>query len=326
MMLGGTLETSARSRMMFWGAVALPGLVVFATGLLWIPSPFFEQWHLTGLDPRVGASSGTFIVALAGAACIGWAGEWLRTTVRAGRALGPLARAACGLAAAVIAGTLVYSLLRPLPGLATVEVGPPPDAQTYVWWVLSPIATFARLRWIDFLTWASFWGAYGWAGVVLPWFVIVVLTALVSLAAIRSLVATGSSDRDAVGTRRHRRRVRRHCDQQLWPPPQRARPLLDWSVPPGTCTAGGSGADAIAGAALEWRARGRPSRACSSRSWVCDAVLARELLRVGRDDLHRTVVIRSSPAAVSLEKRVCRMPSGPAEIAIDGLPARMTTR
>ena len=153
----------------FWGGFALPGVVLFATGLLWIPSPFYEQWRLAEFDPRAGISTTSFVLALSAAACAGALAERLAATAApAVRALGQFARACAALGALFVAGTLASSAWLSLPRLDTVEVVAPASASAYVRTVLLTLATWPRVRGFDFLTWTSLWGGFGWADTILP--------------------------------------------------------------------------------------------------------------------------------------------------------------
>jgi hypothetical protein len=174
----------------FWSGLAAPSLVLFGTRLLWIPSPFYEQWHLTSFDPRAGLSSAAFLLVVSGGACCGALGEWLlRLAVTVLRTLAPIARACAVLGALAIAATLVWSAWAPLPMLTTVESVPPESAFGYVQSVLVTLGTWARVRGFDFLTWTSLWGGFGWLNAILPEPTISIVTVLAAAAAIVTLIA-----------------------------------------------------------------------------------------------------------------------------------------
>lgn len=183
----------------FWAGMALPGLVLFGTRLLWIPSPFYEQWQLSTFDPRGGISSATFLLVLCGGAVLGAAAEWLlRRAVPLVKVAGVVARVACVLGAVAILVTLAWSVQWPLPVLQTVETLNYQSAGSYVQAVLLPLATAARVRGFDFLTWTSLWGGFGWADAILPSPAIAVVTVMAAGAAIFTLVMAA---RDATGRR-----------------------------------------------------------------------------------------------------------------------------
>lgn len=161
----------------FWGGLVAPALVLLGTGLLWIPSPFYEQWHLDTFDPRTGLSAGTFLLGLAAGAGAGFAAEWLvRLAPALPRALGFIARVFCAVGALGILATFMWSAFAPLPVLPTVESVPFESALDYVRAVLLPLATAARFRGFDFLTWTTLWGGFGWADAILPAAAIAVAT------------------------------------------------------------------------------------------------------------------------------------------------------
>ena len=54
--------------------------------------------------------------------------------------------------------------------------------------VLWPLATAARLRQFDFLTWTTLWGGFGWADAILPAAALAIVTAFVMGAAVVTLV------------------------------------------------------------------------------------------------------------------------------------------
>jgi hypothetical protein len=173
----------------FWSGLAAPGLVLFGTRLLWIPAPFYEQWHLTRFDPRAGISSAAFLLALSGGACCGALGEWLlRRAAAIPRVLAYVARACAASGAVAIGATLVWSTWVQLPTLKTVESVAPASALAYVQSVLVPLATWARVRGFDFLTWTSLWGGFGWADAILPATVISIVTVLAAAAAMVTLI------------------------------------------------------------------------------------------------------------------------------------------
>jgi hypothetical protein len=97
-------------------------------------------------------------------------------------------RIACAIGALGICASLVWSLFAPLPHLWPIGSGPAPTPATYVWAVLSTVATAARVRDFDFLTWTSLWGGFGWINPVLPPFAIAAVTIAVSLAAAGTLL------------------------------------------------------------------------------------------------------------------------------------------
>lgn len=183
----------------FWTGVALPGVVLFGTRLLWIPSPFYEQWHLSTFDPRAGISSATFLLVLCGGALLGAAAEWLlRRAIPLINVAATVARVACVVGAVTIVVTLAWSVGWSLPSLQNVETVNYRSAAAYVQAVLLPLATAARVRGFDFLTWTSLWGGFGWADAILPAPAIAVVTVIAAAAAIGALVMAA---RDATGRR-----------------------------------------------------------------------------------------------------------------------------
>jgi hypothetical protein len=174
----------------FWLGVAAPGLLLFATGALWVPSPFYEQWRLPSFDPRAGLSSTHLLIGLAIGAVTGAAIETALRRAGGGltTAAASIARAACAVAAAAIVVMLAWSIWQPMPVLATVESTPPSSAPVYVTSVMWAWATPARVRGFDFLTWTSLWGGFGWLSAILPSIPIALVTALVSALASGTLV------------------------------------------------------------------------------------------------------------------------------------------
>jgi hypothetical protein len=181
-------ERAAADTWWFWGGAAAPGLVLYGSRLLWVPAPFYEQWQLGGFDPRGGVSTAQFIVALCGGAILGALAERVAGYWPAFRPAAIGARAACALGAAGILATLVWSIFAPLPQLLGIGSGPMPTAGAYVWSVLRTIATAARVREFDFLTWTSLLGGFGWLNPILPATAIAAVTIVLSLAAAGTLV------------------------------------------------------------------------------------------------------------------------------------------
>lgn len=183
--IGGERRTDSA---WFWGGVAVPSLLLFGTGLLWVPTPFYEQWHLAGIDPRGGVSAIQVMLVLAAGAIAGAVAERVAGRVPRLPSAVVVAKGACAIAAVFIAGTLVWSLVAPLPVLYPIEGGPATTAGRYVWSVIATLATAARVRDFDFLTWTSLWGGFGWVNAILPAFVIAAVTIVVSLAGAGTLV------------------------------------------------------------------------------------------------------------------------------------------
>lgn len=178
----------------FWSGLAVPGIVLFGTRLLWIPSPSYDQWHLTSVDPRAGISSASFLLALSGGACCGALGEWLLgRVVSIPRALAYVARACAAAGAVAIAATLAWSTWARLPMLKTVESVAPDSALAYVQSVLVTLGTWARVSGFDFLTWTSLWGGFGWADAILPAAAISIVTVLAAGAAMLTSIAAARS-------------------------------------------------------------------------------------------------------------------------------------
>ena len=92
------------------------------------------------------------------------------------RALGVVARTLCAIGALGILATFTWSARAPLPVLPTVESVPFRSALDYVGAVLLPLATAARFRGFDFLTWTTLWGGFGWADAILPAAAIAIVT------------------------------------------------------------------------------------------------------------------------------------------------------
>ncbi len=183
----------------FWGGLAAPALALFGTGVLWIPAPFYEQWHLTTFDPRGGLSSASFLLILTAGAAAGYLAEWvLRHLPAVTRVAGLAARGLCAIGAVWIAGTLIWSAWGTLPVLAVVERVPPASARDYAMSVLLPLVTAARIRGFDFLTWQTLWGGFGWADTILPSPAIAAATVTAAIAAIVALIAAA---RQREGTR-----------------------------------------------------------------------------------------------------------------------------
>jgi hypothetical protein len=201
---GGLLSRAAPPRgpgdaAWFWGGLAAPGLALFGSRLLWIPAPFYEQWHLSTFDPRGGVSSASFLLILAIGATAGFLAERLLRRVPAvSRGASQVARVLCAIGAVWIAGTLIWSAWGTLPSLAVVERVPPASARDYVVSVLLPLVTAARVRGFDFLTWLTLWGGFGWADTILPSPAIAAATIVAALAAVLALIAAA---RQREGTR-----------------------------------------------------------------------------------------------------------------------------
>jgi hypothetical protein len=172
----------------FWGGVAVPGLVLFGSRLLWVPAPFYEQWQFGGFDPRGGISTAEFMVALCGGAMLGALAERIAGYLPAFRPAAIVARAVCAIGAAGIVATLVWSIFAPLPQLLGIGSGPMPTAGAYVWSVLRTLGTAARVREFDFLTWTSLLGGFGWLNPILPATAIAAVTIVLSLAAAATLM------------------------------------------------------------------------------------------------------------------------------------------
>ena len=179
----------ARDAAWFWAGLAVPGVVLFGTGLLWVPTPFYEQWKFGGFDPRGGVSAVQFIVPLIAGALAGALAERVAGFVAPFRPSEWLARTVCITAALGVCVSLAWSIFAPLPQLPSVESAPAATAAGYVWSVIVTLATAARVRAFDFLTWTSLWGGFGWINPILPAFAIAAVTIIVSLASAGTLVS-----------------------------------------------------------------------------------------------------------------------------------------
>lgn len=178
----------------FWAAVVAPAILLFATGVFTVPTPFYEQWHFEQVSAPGGLSNRAVVLATALLFAVGYLTE--RGRVAAGRKLGSPAwpqRMAQGLvllgAAAVIATALASLFIR-MPHLQTLEQVPA-TARDYVTSVLVNVLTAGRLTQPDLLTWTSFVGAFGWIDTLLPTPVIIVLTTLWVAAAAWLLLRAG---------------------------------------------------------------------------------------------------------------------------------------
>lgn len=171
----------------FWSGLAVPGIVLVGSGLLWVPVPFYEQWRLGGFDPRGGVSAVQFILPLIAGATAGAIAERLAGLLAPARAAAIVARSLCAAGAVGICGCLVWSMFAPLPHLLGIGSGPVPSPGEYAWSVIRTLATAARVREFDFLTWTSLWGGFGWINPVLPSPAIAVVTIAVSLGAAGTL-------------------------------------------------------------------------------------------------------------------------------------------
>jgi hypothetical protein len=180
-----------------WGGLAAPAVVLLASRFLWIPSPFYEQWKLTGFDPRSGLSSASFLTLLGAAALTGALLERLIARLPlVPRAAAWIARTICAALAVTIVVTLAASIWIDLPDLKPVETAKPDSALSYTRSVLLALVTAARVRSFDFLTWTSLWGGFGWADAVLPSPAVAIVTVTIAAAGALTLV-TAARQRDA---------------------------------------------------------------------------------------------------------------------------------
>jgi hypothetical protein len=178
----------------FWGGLAVPSVVLFGSGLLWVPVPFYEQWHLAGIDPRGGVSAIQFILVLAAGAIAGAVAERVAALVSPLPVVVTVAKLACGVGAVFIGGSLVWSIFAPLPTLLPMESAPVSTVGTYVWSVAATLLTAARFRDFDFLTWTTLWGGFGWVNPILPSLAIGLVTIAVSVAAAGTLLRYARQD------------------------------------------------------------------------------------------------------------------------------------
>ncbi|MEX2662739.1 MAG: hypothetical protein WD227_12485, partial [Vicinamibacterales bacterium] len=180
-----------RETALFWTAVAAPVLILFGTGVLFVPGQLYEQWRFEGFQPARGASNlavagGALVVAVAGLglerlwttfAARVWSARWITGAVRV----------LAGIAALGIAGVAAASLFVALPHLPKVHLWTG-SAREFVTHVATTVLTAGRLTDLDLLTWTSFMGTFGWIDTLLPDGLNVAVTAAWALAGVALLL------------------------------------------------------------------------------------------------------------------------------------------
>ena len=195
------VETPRADTIRFWGGLAAPAVILFASGLLWIPSPFYEQWRLTEFDPRAGLSSGSFLAGLLAGALVGGLLErFARSMPFLSRGVGSIARVLSVLTGITIVATIATSIWIDLPVVPPVEATPPASALSYMRSVLAAVTTAVRVRGFDFLTWTSLWGGYGWANAILPQPAVAIVTVAGAFAAVATLSRAARQHHGAMAT------------------------------------------------------------------------------------------------------------------------------
>ena len=180
----------------FWVFFAGPVLLLFGCGVLRVPQPLYDQWHLPGLDPRASFQARTIIGATALTAIAGYGFEraWALLRRRTGLGLGAFRLASMG-GALGIGATLVASLFLQLPATPELEGLHSIGLWSYIRGVLASVLTTARVGDSDFFVWTSFLSGFGWLDTALPQRLVAALTVLGAGAAIWLLVAV-ARDKD----------------------------------------------------------------------------------------------------------------------------------
>ena len=184
-----TANAAKEETLRFWSLIALPSIVLIGSGLLHVPSPAYNQWHLSGLDPAAPFNSGTLLVGTVGGSLAGYGLERLRPRVAGiDRAIAWCRYLALGLAG-WFAFTLVASTIVPMPGIPWLEGNTTMGLGEYVRHALASAATIARVGHTDYFVWGSFLAGFGWLDVFLPDGVIAGLTIAASIVAIVTVLA-----------------------------------------------------------------------------------------------------------------------------------------
>ena len=180
---------SRQDSLRFWAMVALPSIILVGSGFLRVPTPSYNQWHLTGLDPAAPFNSGMLLLATALGATAGYGAERLRERIGGlGRSLTFFRLGVIGLAAWFMA-TLVASLFVPMPTIPWLDGNATMTMKDYLRQVLASTTTIARVGKTDFFVWDSFLAGFGWLDVFLPHPAITAVTLALVVSAIVTLVA-----------------------------------------------------------------------------------------------------------------------------------------
>jgi hypothetical protein len=182
---------------LFWSGCVGPTVLLFGTGLLHVSAPWYNQWHLPGLDPRLPVHSGWVIGAVVILGGVGYAGEvaWSRVMRRCG-GLPPFVSAVGTAFAVWIAATLVLSVFVQLPSMPTLETATEMPLRQYLVGLLKCIITTPRAAGADFFAWTTFLSGFGWLDTFLPQRLLSVLTMIGSVNAIW-LLTTIAVQRDS---------------------------------------------------------------------------------------------------------------------------------
>jgi len=180
----------------FWVGFVVPTCLLFGGGLLRVATPWYNQWHLPGFDPRVPVRTMTVMAATAIAGLVGFGVEraWVFITRR--MTIGLTAFRLVTAAMALWMGlTLLLSMFVPLPSIPGIEGTTSMGLREYVVRMLMSVLTTPRAAGADFFGWTTFLSGFGWIDTFVPQRLLTALTVVGALAAMWLLtVLSGEKD------------------------------------------------------------------------------------------------------------------------------------